>query len=154
VTGLTSYQDSGLATASYHTYTVTAFDSSQNTSAQAPPIAVTTFAPAPSGVPAAYSVALSGLAEQHGYGLRPGQRAVDRGQVPGELLDFPHGANDNSGLRTNFTSLTAVDQEFNAAQSLGMNAVMVSLGFPIFDQTSTSSLGRRPPKRSKPSKIT
>jgi chitinase len=52
VTGLTSYQDSGLAKASYHTYTVTAFDSSQNASAEAPPIAVTTFASVPAGVPA------------------------------------------------------------------------------------------------------
>src|SRR5208337_4504198 len=42
-------------------------------------------------------------------------------------------ANDNGGLRLNFTNMTAVDQELNGAQALGMNAVMVSLGFPIFD---------------------
>jgi hypothetical protein len=61
VTGLTSYQDSGLAKASYHTYTVTAFDTSQNASAEAPPIAVTTFASVPAGVPAAYQSLYQGV---------------------------------------------------------------------------------------------
>jgi hypothetical protein len=46
-----------------------------------------------------------------------------------------------------------VDQELNAAQALGMNAVMVSLGFPIFDQNFYEFLGRRLPRRSKPSRI-
>jgi hypothetical protein len=37
-----------------------------------------------------------------------------------------------------------VDQELNAAQALGMNAVMVSLGFPIFDQNFYEFLGQTP----------
>jgi hypothetical protein len=52
--------------------------------------------------------------------------------------------NDNGGLRTNFTNLTTVNQALNAAQALGMNAVMVSLGFPTFDQDFYEFIGQTP----------
>jgi hypothetical protein len=133
VTGLTSYQDSGLATASYHTYTVTAFDSSRNTSAEAPQIAVTTYTQAPTNVPAAYYSLYQGLQSNMATDF-----ALINAQSTGAKYPVNYSlsltcANDNSGLRTNFTSLTTVDQALNAAQSVGLNAVMVTLGFPIFD---------------------
>jgi hypothetical protein len=53
-------------------------------------------------------------------------------------------ANDNAGMRTYFTILTAVNQELNAVQALGMNTVMVSLGFPIFDQNFYEFIGQTP----------
>jgi hypothetical protein len=142
VTGLTSYQDSGLATASYHTYTVTAFDSSRNTSAEAPPIAVTTFAAAPSGVPAAYSSLYQGLQSNMATDFALVNAQSTGAKYPVNYSISLTAANDNSGLRTNFTSLTAVDQELDGAQSLGLNAVMVSLGFPIFDQYFWEFIGQ------------
>jgi hypothetical protein len=142
VTGLTSYQDNGLATGSYHTYTVTAFDSSQNTSGQAPPIAVTTFAPVPSGVPATYQSLYQGLQSNMATDLALINVQWTGAKYPVNFSSCLTSANDNSGLRTNFTALTAVDQELNALQGLGMNTVMVSLGFPIFDQNFYEFIGQ------------
>ena len=142
VTGLNSYQDSGLETASYHTYAVAAFDAYQNTSAQTPAMAVTTFAPVPSGVPATYASLYQGLWSDV---------ATDKTLLDAQWTGVKYpvnysatliSANDNNGLRTNFTSLTAVDQELNGLQALGINAVMVSLGFPIFDQNFYEFIGQ------------
>jgi len=142
LTGLTSYQDSGLATASYHTYTVAAFDSSRNTSAQAPVIAVTTFATAPSNVPAAYYSLYQGLQSNVATDYALVNATSTGAKYPVNYSVSLYSANDNGGLRTNFTSLTAVDQELDAVQSLGMNTVMVSLGFPIFDQYFWEFIGQ------------
>jgi len=144
VTGLTAYQDSGLATASSHTYTVTAFDSGQNTSAQAPPIQVATFAPAPPGVPAAYQSLYQGLESNMATDFALVNAQWTGAKYPVNYSICLTSANDNSGLRTNFTSLTTVDENLNAAQALGMNAVMVSLGFPIFDQDFYEFIGQTP----------
>ena len=144
VTGLTSYQDSGLAKASYHTYTVTAFDSSQNASAEAPPIAVTTFAPVPAGVPATYQSLYQGVQSNMATDFALVNAQSTGAKYPVNYSVCLTSANDNGGLRLNFTDLTAVDQELNAAQALGMNAVMVSLGFPIFDQNFYEFLGQTP----------
>ncbi len=142
VTSLTSYQDSGLATASYHTYTVTAFDSSEQTSAQAPHIAVTTFAPLPSGVPTIYQTLYQGLQSNIATDLTLISAQWTGAEYPVNYSSCLTSANDNSGLRTNFTSLTTVNEELNALQSLGVNAVMVSLGFPIFDQNFYEFIGQ------------
>ncbi|HXM45318.1 MAG TPA: hypothetical protein VN924_29045 [Bryobacteraceae bacterium] len=141
VTGLTAYQDSGLATDSYHTYTVAAFDSSRNTSAEAPLIAVTTFAAAPSGVPSAYQSLYQGVQSNMAtdYTLVSAQSTGVK--YPVNYSVCLTSANDNGG-RTNFTSLIAVDQELDGVQSMGMNAVMVSLGFPIFDQYFWEFIGQ------------
>ena len=144
VTGLTSYQDSRLATASYHTYTVTSFDSSQNTSAQAPPIAVTTFAPAPPGVPATYQALYQGVQSNMATDLALMSAQWTGVKYPVNYSASLTSANDNGGTRTSFTQLTAVDQELNALQALGMNSVMVSLGFPIFDQNFYEFIGQTP----------
>jgi hypothetical protein len=144
VTGLTSYQDSRLATASYHTYTVTAFDSCQNTSAEAPPIAVTTFAPAPPGVPATYQALYQGMQSNIATDLALVSAQWTGAKYPVNYSDSLTSANDNGGLRTNFKNLTAVDQALNALQALGMNAAMVSLGFPIFDQNFYQFIGQTP----------
>jgi hypothetical protein len=142
VTGLNSYQDSGLETASYHTYAVAAFDAYQNTSAQTPPMAVTTFAPVPSGVPATYGPLYQGLRSSLAT-----DTALLNAQWTGAKYPVSYSAtlasvNDNNGLRTNFTNLTAVDQELNGLQAMGINAVMVSLGFPIFDQNFYEFIGQ------------
>ena len=142
VTGLTSYQDSGLANASYHNYTVTAFDSSLNTSAEAPLIAVTTFAPVPAGVPAAYQSLYQGLQSKMATDLDLVNAQSTGAKYPVNYSICLASANDNGGLRLNFTDLTAVDRELNAAQALGMNAVMVSLGFPIFDRNFYEFIGQ------------
>jgi hypothetical protein len=144
VTGLTSYQDSGLAKASYHTYTVTAFDTSQNASAEAPPIAVTTFASVPAGVPAAYQSLYQGVQSNMATDFALVNAQSTGAKYPVNYSVCLTSANDNGGLRLNFTDLTAVDQQLNAAQALGMNAVMVSLGFPIFDQNFYEFLGQTP----------
>ena len=144
VTGLTSYQDSGLAKTSYHTYTVTAFDSSLNTSAEAPLIAVTTFAPFPAGVPSAYQSLYQGVQSNMATDFALVNAQSTGAKYPVNYSIALTSANDNGGLRTNFTSLTAVDQELNAVQALGMNAVMVSLGFPIFDQNFYEFIGQTP----------
>jgi hypothetical protein len=142
VTGLNSYQDSGLETASYHTYALAAFDAYQNTSAQTPPMAVTTFAPAPSDVPATYESLYQGLASNIAT-----DTALLNAQWTGAKYPVNYSAsltsvNDNSGLRNSFTNLTAVNQELNGLQALGINAVMVSLGFPIFDQNFYEFIGQ------------
>ena len=144
VTGLTSYQDSGLAKASYHTYTVTAFDSSQNNSAEAPPIAVTTFASVPAGVPAAYQSLYQGVQSNMATDFALVNAQSTGAKYPVNYSISLTTANDNGGVRTLFTNLTAVDQELNGAQALGMNAVMVSLGFPMFDQNFYEFLGQTP----------
>jgi hypothetical protein len=144
VTGLTSYQDSGLATASYHTYTVTAFDSSRNTSAEAPPIAVTTFAQAPSNVPAAYQSLYQGMQSNLATDYTLVNAQSTGVKYPVNYSVSLTSANDNGGLRTNFTALTAVNNELNAVQALGMNTVMVTLGFPIFDQYFWEFIGQTP----------
>ena len=144
VTGLASYQDSGLAKASYHTYTVTAFDSSQNTSAEAPPIAVTTFAPVPAGVPAIYQPLYQGVQSNMATDFALVNAQSTGAKYPVNYSICLTSANDNGGLRINFTNLTAVDQELDAAQALGLNAVMVSLGFPIFDRNFYQFLGQTP----------
>ena len=144
VTGLTSYQDSGLAKASYHTYTVTAFDSSQNASAEAPPIAVTTFAAVPAGVPATYQSLYQGVQSNMATDFALMNAQSTGAKYPVNYSVCLTGANDNGGLRINFTTMTAVNQQLNAAQALGMNAVMVSLGFPIFDQNFYEFLGQTP----------
>ncbi len=144
VTGLTSYQDSGLAKASYHTYTVTAFDSSQNASAEAPPIAVTTFASVPAGVPAAYQSLYQGLQSNIATDLTLMNAQSTGAKYPVNYSMALTTANDNGGMRTLFTNLTSVDQALNGAQALGMNAVMVSLGFPMFDQHFYEFLGQTP----------
>ncbi len=144
VTGMTSYQDSGLAKASYHTYTVTAFDSSQNNSAEAPPIAVTTFAPVPAGVPATYQSLYQGVQANMATDFTLVNAQSTGAKYPVNYSVCLTGANDNGGIRINFTNMTAVNQQLNAAQALGMNAVMVSLGFPIFDQNFYEFLGQTP----------
>ena len=144
VTGMTSYQDSGLAKASYHTYTVTAFDSSQNNSAEALPIAVTTFASVPAGVPATYQSLYQGVQSNMATDFALVNAQSTGAKYPVNYSISLTAANDNSGMRTLFTNLTAVDQQLNAAQALGMNAVMVSLGFPIFDQNFYEFLGQTP----------
>jgi hypothetical protein len=132
VTGLTSYQDSGLATGSYHTYTVTGFDSSLNTSAEAPLIAVTTFVPVPSGVPATYSSLYQGLQSNIATDFTLVNAQSTGAKYPVNYSVSLTSANENVGLRTIFTTLT-VDPELDAAQALGLNTVMVSVGFPMFD---------------------
>ena len=144
LTGMTSYQDSGLAKASYHTYTVTAFDSSQNASAEAPPIAVTTFAPVPAGVPATYQSLYQGVQSNMATDFALVNAQSTGAKYPVNYSMCLMSANDNGGLRLNFTDLTAVDQQLNGAQALGMNAVMVALGFPIFDQNFYEFLGQTP----------
>ena len=144
VTGLTSYQDSGLAKASYHTYTLTAFDSSQNNSAEAPPIAVTTFAPVPAGVPATYQSLYQGVQSNMATDFALVSAQSTGAKYPVNYSISLTGSNDNGGVRLNFTNLTPLNQQLNAAQALGMNAVMVSLGFPIFDQKFYEFLGQTP----------
>ena len=144
VTGLNSYQDSGLETASYHTYAVAAFDAYQNTSARTPPMAVTTFAPTPLAVPATYEALYQGLRSNIAT-----DTALLNAQWTGVKYPVNYSAtltsvNDNGGLRANFTNLTAVNQELNGLQALGINAVMVSLGFPIFDQNFYEFIGQTP----------
>jgi hypothetical protein len=144
VTGLTSYQDSGLATASYHNYALTAFDSNQNNSAETPPIAVSTFAPGPSGVPATYQSLYQGLQSNMATDFALVNAQSTGVKYPVNYSVSLTDANENSGLRTNFTSLTNVDQELNTAQALGMNAVMVSVGYPMFDQNFYEFIGQTP----------
>jgi hypothetical protein len=144
VTGLNSYQDSGLETASYHTYAVAAFDAYQNISAQTPPMAVTTFAPVPLDVPSTYESLYQGLESNIATDM-----ALLNAQWTGVKYPVNYSAtltsvNDNSGLRTNFTNLTAVNQELNGLQAMGINAVMVSLGFPIFDVNFYEFIGQTP----------
>ena len=144
VTGLTSYQDSGLAKASYHNYTVTAFDSSLNTSAEAPLIAVTTFAPVPAGVPAVYQSLYQGVQSNMATDFALVNAQSTGAKYPVNYSIALTSANDNGGLRLNFTNMTAVNLQLNAAQAVGMNAVMVSLGFPIFDQNFYEFIGQTP----------
>ena len=106
------------------------------------PIAVTTFAAAPSGVPAAYSSLYQGLQSNMATDFALVNAQSTGAKYPVNYSISLTAANDNSGLRTNFTSLTAVDQELDGAQSLGLNAVMVSLGFPIFDQYFWEFIGQ------------
>jgi hypothetical protein len=142
VTGLTSYQDSGLETGSYHTYAVAAFDAYQNTSAQTPPMAVTTFAPAPSNVPATYESLYQGLASDIATDAALINAQWTGAKYPVNYSASLTSANDNNGLLTNFTNLTAVNQELNGLQALGINAVMVTVGFPIFDQNFYEFIGQ------------
>jgi hypothetical protein len=144
VTNLTSYQDSGLATASHHTYTVTAFDSSRNISVAAPPIAVTTYAPAPAGVPATYQSLYQGVESNMATDFALVNATSTGAKYPVNYSVSLTSANDNGGLRTYFTILTNVNEELNAVQALGMNTVMVSLGFPIFDQNFYEFIGQTP----------
>ena len=144
VTGLTSYQDSGLATASYHTYAVAAFDAYQNTSAETPPMAGTTFAPAPSDVPATYESLYQGLQSDIATDVALIDAHWTGAKYPVNYSTSLTNANDNNGLRTNFTSLTTVNQELDALQALGVNAVMVTLGFPIFDPNFYEFIGQTP----------
>ena len=134
VTGLTSYNDSGLATASYHTYTVTAFDSSGGASAQAPPMAITTYATAPSGVPATYQSLYQGVESNMATDSVLMSAQWTGTKYPVSYSSSLMSADENDGPRTSFTDLTTVDQELDALQALGINAVMVEAGFPIFDQ--------------------
>ena len=142
VTGLTSYQDSGLATASYHTYAVSAFDSSGNVSAQAPPMAITTYAPAPADVPATYQSLYQGLESDMAtdFVLINAQWAGTK--YPVSYSSSLISADENGGLRTSFTDMTMVDQEIDGLQALGINAVMVEAGFPIFDQNFWEFIGQ------------
>jgi len=144
VTGLPSYQDNGLATASYHTYTVTEFDSLQNTSAQTPASAVTTFAPAPSGVPAAYQALYQGLQSNTATDFALVNAQSTGAKYPVNYSACLMNADANGGLRTYFTNLTAVDLELNALQALGTNAAEVEVGFPIFDQNFYEFIGQTP----------
>jgi hypothetical protein len=144
VTGLNSYQDSGLATASYHTYAVAAFDAYQNTSAQTPAKAVTTFAPVPSGVATTYASLYQGLESDIATDialLNPEWTGV---KYPVNYSASLTSANDNGGLRWNFTNLTNVNQELSGLQAIGINAVMVTVGFPIFDQNFYEFIGQTP----------
>ncbi len=143
VTGLLSYQDSGLATGSYHTYTVAAFDSGLNTSAEAPPIAITTFAPVPSGVPSAYQSLYQGLQSNIATDFALVNAQYTGVKYPVNYSVCLNNANQNTGLRTTFTTAT-VDPELDAAQALGLNAVMVTLGFPMFDQYFWEFQGQTP----------
>ena len=134
VTSLTSYEDSGLATASYHSYTVTAFDSLGNVSAQAPPIAVTTYAPAPADVPSIYESLYQGLESNIAT-----DSALMSAQWTGTMYPVNYSsvllsANENNGALSSFTDLTQVDNELKGLQALGINAVLVQTGFPLFDQ--------------------
>jgi hypothetical protein len=144
VTGLNSYQDSGLATASYYTYAVAAFDAYQNTSAQTPPMAVTTFAPLPSDVPATYAPLYQGMQSDMATDAALINAEWTGAKYPVNYSASLTSANDNNGLLKNFTNLTAVNQELDGLQALGINAVMVSLGFPIFDQNFYEFIGQTP----------
>jgi hypothetical protein len=144
VTGLSSYQDTGLATGSYHTYTVSAFDACQNISAQAPPIAITTFAPAPPNVPAIYQSLYQGLQSSFATDLALVGAQWTGVKYPVNYSSTLMSALADGGLRTYFTNLTAVDQELDALQGLGINAVLVIVGFPIFDQNFYRYIGQTP----------
>lgn len=144
VTGLTSYQDSGLVAGSYHTYTVTAFDSNRNTSAQAPSIAVTTFAQAPAAVPSNYQSLYQGLQSNIATDLALVSAQWSGVKYPVNYSATLLSANHNGGLRIFFTNLTGVDQELDALQALGINAVMVTVGFPIFDPNFYQFIGQTP----------
>lgn len=142
VTGLTSFQDHGLATASYHTYTLTAFDASGNVSAQPTPIAVTTYAPAPAGVPATYQALYQGLQSNVTTDLTLMNAQWTGAKYPVSYSSSLMSADANGGQRTSFTNLSAVDEELNDLQSVGINAVMVEVGFPLLDQNFWEFLGQ------------
>jgi hypothetical protein len=142
VTGLTSYQDSGLATSSYHTYTVTAFGSNGYVSAQAPPMSVTTYAAVPAGVPPTYQSLYQGIESNMStdFALINAQWAGTK--YPVKYSSSLMSADENAGLRTSFTNLTAVNQELDGLQALGINAALVEVGFPIFDQNFWEFIGQ------------
>lgn len=142
VTGMTSYQDSGLETASYHTYAVTAFDSLGNTSAEAPAIAVTTFAAAPPGVRSTYKSLYQGIESNIATDAALMSAQYNGTKYPVNYASVLMSANDDNGVRTSFTDLTPVDNELNVLQAVGFNTVMVRVGFPLFDQSFWEFLGQ------------
>ncbi|MFN7997496.1 MAG: hypothetical protein U0Q18_28015 [Bryobacteraceae bacterium] len=142
VTGLTSYQDSGLAPGSYHTYTVTAFDSAQNMSAAAPHIGVTVFLPAATNVPAMYTGLYQGLVSNITTDLQLINAQWTGAKYGVNYAATLKSANQNAGVRTYYTNLSGVDQELDGLQNMGINAVMVTVGFPLLDQNFYQYLGQ------------
>jgi hypothetical protein len=107
-------------------------------------MAVTTFAPTPSDVPATYESLYQGLRSDIATDTALLNAQWTGAKYPVNYSASLTSANDNNGLLTNFTNLTAVNQDLNGLQALGINAVMVTLGFPMFDQNFYEFIGQTP----------